>query len=92
MSYFDQGVVFGADTRMPGVGVSPSAPGRMGLGGPNVPYIQWAPTGTGDGAQMNPVQNFLRNGVPTAARTAATIAARAGAASGAKPVTYPRSA
>lgn len=65
MSYFDQGVVFGADTRMPGVGVSPRAPGAMGLGGPNVPYIQWAPTGTGEGAQMNPVQNFLRNGVPT---------------------------
>lgn len=64
MAYFDQGVVFGANTSMPGVGVSPNAPGNMGLSGPNVPFIQWAPRGTGEG-QLNPVQNFLRGGIPT---------------------------
>jgi len=64
MSYFDQGVVFGAGYQMPGVGVSPQAPGSMGLSGPNVPYIQWAPTGTGEQG-LNPVRNFLNSGVPT---------------------------
>lgn len=66
MSYFDQGVVFSASSQMPGVGVSPFAPGTMGLNGPNVPYIQWAPTGTGTEG-MNPVRNFLNSGVPTTA-------------------------
>ena len=66
MSYFDQGVVFSAPSSMPGVGVSPMNPGTMGLSGPNVPYIQWAPTGADPSTQgINPVRNFLNSGVPT---------------------------
>lgn len=65
MSFFDQNVVFSAQTSMPGVGISPSAPGSMGLNGPNVPYIQWAPLGSDGRDQINPVRNFTRGGVPT---------------------------
>lgn len=61
----------GVSSVMPGFSVGPSAPPTMGLNGPNISAVQWAPRGPTDG--VSSVMQAFQGGIPGVSHIHSTL-------------------